>query len=181
VRIRYGPGEKSVMHEHPAGVVVNLTDGSVKFTFPDDTTEEQSWKAGEAVWAPAGTHLPENTSDHPIEVILVEMKQPAPGSVTLHRTAQVKQGKNEAAVAWAREITAYVNEHFPGHSVRTYSETFGDLGTIHWLVNYESLAAYEEVVAMISADAGYQALIEKIFEGDLFVDGSVKDEVLSVL
>ena len=74
VRIRYGPGEKSVMHEHPAGVVVNLTDGSVKFTYPDSTTVEQSWKAGEAAWAPAETHLPENTSDHPIEVILVELK-----------------------------------------------------------------------------------------------------------
>ena len=74
VRIRYGPGEKSVMHEHPAGVVVNLTDGSVKFTFPDSTTVEQSSKAGEVGWAPAGKHLPESTHNEPFEAILIELK-----------------------------------------------------------------------------------------------------------
>jgi quercetin dioxygenase-like cupin family protein len=35
IRIKYGPGEKSVMHDHARYVVVNVTDASVKFTTPD--------------------------------------------------------------------------------------------------------------------------------------------------
>ena len=74
LRITYGPGEKSVMHEHPEGVAVFLTDAHGKFTLPDGTTQEMTGKAGQTIWAPAGKHLPENTGNAPFEVILVEMK-----------------------------------------------------------------------------------------------------------
>jgi len=75
VRIIYGPGEKSVMHEHPDGVRVFLTDQNVKFTFPDGKTEELTAKAGETNWAlGVKQHLPENIGDEPLELILVEMK-----------------------------------------------------------------------------------------------------------
>ena len=74
LRISYGPHEKSVMHEHPAGVAVYITDINVKFTLPDGKTEELHGKAGETSWAAAGKHLPENLSDKPFEGILVELK-----------------------------------------------------------------------------------------------------------
>lgn len=74
LRISYGPHEKSVMHEHPAGVAVFLTDGKGKFTYPDGKTEEISWKAGQTLWLPAGKHLPENLTDKPFELIQVELK-----------------------------------------------------------------------------------------------------------
>ena len=74
LRINYGPKEKSVMHKHPAGVAVYLTDQNAKFNLPGGKSEVESGKSGEAVWAPAGTHLPENISDKPLGVILVEMK-----------------------------------------------------------------------------------------------------------
>ncbi len=74
LRITYGPYEKSVMHEHPGGVAVLLTDDRVKMTFPDGKTEESSEKAGEATWVKGETHLPENLSDKPFELILVEIK-----------------------------------------------------------------------------------------------------------
>jgi quercetin dioxygenase-like cupin family protein len=74
LRITYGPGEKSVMHEHPASVAVFLTDGQVKFTLPDGKTQLTPAKAGSAVWTPAGKHLPENIGDKPFELILVELK-----------------------------------------------------------------------------------------------------------
>ena len=75
VRITYGPGEKSVMHEHPANVGVFLTDGSGQFTLPDGTTDNFDFKAGETRYGPATTHLPENTGDAPLELILVELKK----------------------------------------------------------------------------------------------------------
>jgi quercetin dioxygenase-like cupin family protein len=74
LRITYGPGEKSVMHEHPDAVAVFLTDGQSKFTFPDGKTEKNSPKAGMTIWSPAGKHLPENLGEKPFELILVEMK-----------------------------------------------------------------------------------------------------------
>ena len=38
LRITYGPGEKSVMHEHPGAVAVFLSGGKVKFTNAAGTT-----------------------------------------------------------------------------------------------------------------------------------------------
>ncbi len=74
IRIKYGPGEKSVMHDHARYVVVNITDASVKFTTPDGKTEENTAKAGDAGWSDAETHLPENTGDAPFEAVLIEIK-----------------------------------------------------------------------------------------------------------
>ena len=74
LRINYGPHEKSVMHDHPAGQVVYLTDAHVKFGLPGGKSEEQQGKAGQTAWALAGKHLPENVSDKPLEAILVELK-----------------------------------------------------------------------------------------------------------
>ncbi|HEX9741032.1 MAG TPA: hypothetical protein VGA29_09660 [Ignavibacteriaceae bacterium] len=74
LRITYGPGEKSVMHEHPNAVAIFLTDINGKFTFPDGTTQENKPTAGMTLWTPAGKHLPENVGDKPFELILVEMK-----------------------------------------------------------------------------------------------------------
>jgi quercetin dioxygenase-like cupin family protein len=74
LRINYGPHEKSVMHDHPAGQVVYLTDAHTKFSLPGGKSEEMRGKAGQTAWAAAGKHLPENLDDKPFEGILVELK-----------------------------------------------------------------------------------------------------------
>jgi hypothetical protein len=74
LRIRYGPGEASQMHSHPEGVLVFLTDAAARFTYPDGRTEEISGKAGDVAPLDAMTHLPENMTDKPFEVVLVELK-----------------------------------------------------------------------------------------------------------
>ena len=80
LRIKYGPKEKSVMHAHPGSVAVFLTDGNVKFTLPEGKTQDAAVKAGTSQWTPAGKHLPENMSDKPFELVLVELKgKSAPG------------------------------------------------------------------------------------------------------
>jgi uncharacterized RmlC-like cupin family protein len=75
LRINYGAQEKSVMHSHPDGVAIFQRDSHCRFTFPDGKTEEQRFRAGETLYMPAGSHLPENLSDQPFEVILVELKR----------------------------------------------------------------------------------------------------------
>lgn len=74
VRIAYDAGEESVMHYHPDSVAIFLTDHLVQMTMPDGSTLEDSYKAGEAIFLPAGQHLPKNISDGPWELILIELK-----------------------------------------------------------------------------------------------------------
>jgi quercetin dioxygenase-like cupin family protein len=74
LRITYGPGEKSVMHEHPDAFAVFLTDVKGKFTLPDGKTIDFAQKPGSTMWTPAGKHLPENTGNKSFELILVELK-----------------------------------------------------------------------------------------------------------
>jgi quercetin dioxygenase-like cupin family protein len=75
VRIKYGPGEKSVMHSHPESVAVFLTDARAKFTYPDGKTEDIDAKAGTVQHMDAFTHLPENKTKKRFEVIQVELKR----------------------------------------------------------------------------------------------------------
>jgi quercetin dioxygenase-like cupin family protein len=74
LRVTYGPREKSVMHSHPDGIAVFLTDQHSRFTPPDGKSEENRFIPGQTMWFPAGSHLPENLADQPLEVILVELK-----------------------------------------------------------------------------------------------------------
>ena len=74
LKVHYGPHEKSVMHSHPASVAVFMSDSKGKFTYPDGKTEEMTTKAGEAGYTEAVTHLPEDTGDKPLDLILVELK-----------------------------------------------------------------------------------------------------------
>ena len=74
LKVHYGPHEKSVMHTHPASVAVFLTDSQGRFTFADGKTQDLTSKAGDSMYMPAATHLPENIGDKPFEVIVVELK-----------------------------------------------------------------------------------------------------------
>ena len=78
LRITYGPGEKSVMHEHPDAVATFLVDAKSVFHLPDGSTVPNDNKKGAVLWTPAGKHLPENTGDKPFELILVELKGKPP-------------------------------------------------------------------------------------------------------
>jgi quercetin dioxygenase-like cupin family protein len=86
LRVKVGPGEKSIMHQHPNAVAIFMVDVNGKFTFPDGKTQEMSRKAGEVLWTPAVVHQPENIGTAPFEVILVELK---PGT-TARRNAHTK-------------------------------------------------------------------------------------------
>lgn len=74
LRISYGPHEKSVMHSHPAGVIVYLTAGHGKFTLPGGKTVDANFKPGTVQWSDATVHQPENTGSKGFEVIQVELK-----------------------------------------------------------------------------------------------------------
>ena len=74
LRIKVGPHEKSIMHRHPNAVAIFLTDASGRFNFPKGPAQDFTSKAGQVLWTPGIVHMPENTTDQPFEVILVELK-----------------------------------------------------------------------------------------------------------
>jgi len=75
IRIKYGPGEKSVMHTHGPNVAIFLTTSTVRMTLPDGTSTDVTAEFGGTQWADAEEHLPENLGDEPMEVVLVELKE----------------------------------------------------------------------------------------------------------
>jgi len=75
IRVKYGPGEKSVMHTHGPNVAVFLTTNANRFTLPDGTTVDASSEAGVTQYSDGDEHLPENLSDEPLELVLVELKE----------------------------------------------------------------------------------------------------------
>lgn len=75
VRITYDGREKSVMHQHPPGVGIFITDAGFKFTYPDGKSENIEAKSGEFIWfGEPWEHLPENLGDEHTEVVYVEVK-----------------------------------------------------------------------------------------------------------
>jgi hypothetical protein len=74
LKVHYGPHEKSIMHSHPASVAVFLTDAKGQFNFPDGKKVDFAVKAGGAQYDAATIHLPENTGDAGMDVIVVELK-----------------------------------------------------------------------------------------------------------
>lgn len=73
IRINYGPGESTGMHEHGPGVVVNLSNMRVKFTLPDGTTQEDDTSAGSFNWSDAGMHAAENMGGE-AQALYIEFK-----------------------------------------------------------------------------------------------------------
>jgi quercetin dioxygenase-like cupin family protein len=74
LKVHYGAHEKSVMHSHPAAVAVFLTNATGQFNYPGGKTEKFVTKAGDSQYTPATVHLPENTGEEPLDVIVVELK-----------------------------------------------------------------------------------------------------------
>lgn len=74
LRIKYGAGEKSVMHAHPASCSVILTRSVFKMTLGDSKVSTSEDEPGTVGCVDAGVHLPENTGKTPAEVILIEFK-----------------------------------------------------------------------------------------------------------
>jgi quercetin dioxygenase-like cupin family protein len=75
LRVTYGPHEKSVMHSHPANIVVMLTDCDFRFYLPKGKQQGIFGKVGQLLTIEEPfDHAPENLSDKPFEAIVVELK-----------------------------------------------------------------------------------------------------------
>ena len=78
IRITYGPGETSVMHRHPPNCAIFLRDQPGTMESPDgEVAETEAADAGTLSCTQGEVHLPTNTGDAELELILVEFKEGA--------------------------------------------------------------------------------------------------------
>ena len=78
------PHHPSPMHEHTMNrVMVYLGAGRMRFTSPSGKAQTLDIKAGEVRWSPAeGPHISENISDHPFQVVEIELKNKPQAATT---------------------------------------------------------------------------------------------------
>lgn len=74
LRVKRAAHAKSPVHEHPATVVIYLTDVHMKNHVADGSVQEVGRKKGQAAFNRATKHAEENVSDQPYEVIEIELK-----------------------------------------------------------------------------------------------------------
>ena len=95
--------------------------------------------------------------------------------VRFMRSAMTVIGRVPEAMAFAKEITAYIRDNFDV-DLKVFMESDG---TLYWITDYPDFEAFASKRAAITADAGYWELIAKA-EG-LLLDGSVQDTILTAL
>jgi beta-alanine degradation protein BauB len=78
LRLKRGAHEKTPMHQHPASVVVYLTDYHQRITGVDGKVREVTHKAGDVSYTDAVKHSEENRSDQPLEAVVIELKPRPP-------------------------------------------------------------------------------------------------------
>ena len=76
LRVTFGPNERSVMHRHPPGVVIVLSDCDFRTYMPHGQSRSIIGKSGQVIgFDRAFEHLPQNLSEKPFEAIFVEVKE----------------------------------------------------------------------------------------------------------
>jgi len=90
---------------------------------------------------------------------------------------RVKAGKSMKAMGYAKEMVEFAKKFKGAPAVHVYGDSFGDIPTIRWFVDYPDLATLETVGNQVLADEAYHKKVEQ--NADLFVEGSTQVVVMS--
>jgi beta-alanine degradation protein BauB len=77
VQIESAPGESNPWHSHPNYVLYALTDGKLEVTDKDKPATVLEFKAGQALFMPAVTHMAKNIGTSNVKLVLTELKPAA--------------------------------------------------------------------------------------------------------
>jgi hypothetical protein len=101
--------------------------------------------------------------------------------ITWVRTANIHDGKAQDAFAWAIKVAKYVSANFSEANVQVLRNIGGLVWQVHWVANYESLAAFEEVMKKVEADSGYVELLGEARDQNLFISSSIVDSLYEAI
>jgi beta-alanine degradation protein BauB len=74
LQIESAPGDVTPWHYHPNYVLYALTDGKLEVTDKGKSPTVLAFKAGDALYLPAVTHMAKNIGTAPIKMVLTELK-----------------------------------------------------------------------------------------------------------
>lgn len=86
------PGDISATHWYPQDLVHVLSSHKRKFTFPDGNSVVAQMKAGETIWAEAGSHAGENVGTADSHVLISELEDQGT-AVGADSQSQIEQNK----------------------------------------------------------------------------------------
>lgn len=95
------------------------------------------------------------------------------------RTGQIAGGNLISAIAWAKEMAEFVKKYKDISSIDVFMDTFGEVGTIRWIVDYEDFASFEKVQKQIMSDQEFHKRTENAPK--LFIEGKTNDVIMSSL
>lgn len=95
------------------------------------------------------------------------------------RKARVAPGKFMEAFNFATEIAQYVKKYEGIPPVNVFIDSFGDMTTFRWVVDYEDLGAMEKVNTQLVSDMEYLKKVDS--SSHVFIPGSVKDTVMRLI
>jgi beta-alanine degradation protein BauB len=74
IQIETAPGGVTPWHSHPNYVLYALTDGKLESTEKGKPATVLTFKAGEALFMPAVTHMAKNVGTNTVKLVLTELK-----------------------------------------------------------------------------------------------------------
>jgi hypothetical protein len=81
------------------------------------------------------------------------------------RTARVNGGgKFPEAVAWAKDVSAFIEKRGYASGLIIYADAFGQVGTMRWMVDADDIATLEQAQMRISTDVEYFAKLREAGE-----------------
>lgn len=98
--------------------------------------------------------------------------------IKFYRVATIANGKIPGALAFAREVTAYLKDRH-GIEVTIAMPVGGNPHRIGWSSSYENLGAMEAKQSAYMSDPKFMEMLGN--SADLFINGSVHDEVWKIL
>ena len=99
--------------------------------------------------------------------------------IRFQRSLRAAGSKGREATAWAQEVTTYLNGKFGETNFQVFAQRFGDVSTLSWQADFDSLASLDNYQQSVNGDNGYWGLVDKA--DGLFVEGSINDTVFEAL
>ena len=90
------------------------------------------------------------------------------------RTASVAPGKLGTSIAFAKQISEYIGQHFDV-KMQVMMPLGGNPHRLAWKTDFASLSAMDEFQSKLLADPKYMEMLHK--SGDLFIAGSLNDDI----
>jgi len=70
------PGDKELLHSHPASVMYVIEGGKLRITAADGKSNDVELKTGDTLWREPVTHAAENIGTTQLHTIIVELRKP---------------------------------------------------------------------------------------------------------